>query len=185
MKILIATTAALSIATSAFADHHAKGEAKTDSEFLKPTIDLGCVVSDIDASVKFYTEAIGFKVAGGFKVDGPFAKDAGLTDSKNLDIKVLTLGEGEDATKLKLMQVEGESKKSDQAYIDSTLGFSYLTVFVKSTDEALARLKKAGVKPIAKGPATLPASLDPSMALTIVRDPDGNFVELVGPKPGK
>ena len=163
------------------ADNHKGGD------FIEPTIDLGCVVSDIIASVKFYTEAIGFKVAGGFKVPSAFAESAGLTASKGLDIKVLTLGgaEGEEATKLKLMQVKGSGGKADQSHIDSTLGFSYITIFVKDTDKALARLKKAGIKPIAKGPVTLPKNLDPSLSLTIVRDPDGNFVELVGPKPKK
>ena len=62
---------------------------------------------------------------------------------------------------------------------------SYITIFIKDTDKALAKLKEAGVKPIAKGPVTLPENLDPSLALTIVRDPDGNFVELVGPKSKK
>ncbi|NCG27797.1 MAG: bleomycin resistance protein [Verrucomicrobiales bacterium] len=163
------------------ADNHKGGD------FMGPTIDLGCVVSDINGSVKFYTEAIGFKVVGGFKVPSDFAENAGLTASKELDIKVLSLGgaEGEGVTKLKLMEVKGSGGKADQSYIDSTLGFSYITIFVKDTDKALARLKKAGVKPIAKGPVTLPNNLDPSLSLTIVRDPDGNFVELVGPKPKK
>ena len=158
-----------------------------DEDFIETTIDIGCVVSDIDASVKFYTEAIGFKVAGGFKVLSDFAKSAGLTAGKELDIKVLTLGGAgeEEATKLKLMQVKGSGGKADQSHIDSTLGFSYITIFVKDTDKAMAQLKRAGVKPIAKGPVTLPANLDPSLSLTIVRDPDGNFVELVGPKPKK
>ena len=161
------------------ADNHKGGD------FMGATIDLGCVASDINASVKFYTEAIGFKVAGGFKVPSAFAESAGLTASKELDIKVLTLGgaEGEEATKLKLMQVKGSGGKADQSHIDSTLGYSYITIFVKDTDKAMARLKRAGVKPIAKGPVTLPKNLDPSLSLTIVRDPDGNFVELVGPKP--
>jgi len=163
----------------AFSDNH------ESEEFIEPTIDIGCVVSDIDASVKFYTEAIGFKVAGGFKVPGDFAESSGLTKGKELDIEFLTLGgaEGEEATKLKLMQVKGSGGKADQSHIDSTLGFSYITIFVKDTDKAMARLKRAGVKPIAKGPVTLPKNLDPSLSLTIVRDPDGNFVELVGPKP--
>ena len=163
------------------ADNHKGGD------FMGPTIDLGCVVSDINGSVKFYTEAIGFKVVGGFKVPSDFAENAGLTASKELDIKVLSLGgaEGEGVTKLKLMEVKGSGGKADQSYIDSTLGFSYITIIVKDTDKALARLKKAGVKPIAKGPVTLPNNLDPSLSLTIVRDPDGNFVELVGPKPKK
>lgn len=179
-NILLSTFTLLATANLTLADHH--GE-----EFSEPTIDLGCVVSNIDASVKFYTEAIGFKVAGGFKVPANFAKDSGLTAGKELDIKVLTLGgaSGEEATKLKLMQVKGSGGKANQTHIDSTLGFSYITIMVKSTDAALKRLKKAGVKPIAKGPATLPKSLNPALALTIVRDPDGNFVELVGPKPTK
>ena len=92
---------------------------------------------------------------------------------------------GEEATKLKLMQVKKSGGKANLDYIDSTLGFSYITIFINDTDKALARLKKAGVKPIAKGPVTLPENLDPSLALTIVRDPDGNFVELVGPKSKK
>ena len=154
----------------------------TQSDFATATIDLGCVVSDIDEAVRFYTEAIGFRHVGGFEVSADFAADAGLTDA-SLDIKVLTLGEGPGATKLKLMQVSGGGAKPVNEKINSTLGFSYITVFVNSTDAAMSRLKKAGVKPLAKGPATLPANLDPSMALTVVRDPDGNFVELVGPKP--
>ena len=63
------------------ADDHKK------SEFIEPTIDLGCVVSDLEASIKFYTEAIGFKVVGEFNVPKGFAKDSGLTDSKTLNIK--------------------------------------------------------------------------------------------------
>ena len=55
-----------------------------------------------------------------------FAKDSGLTNSKELNIKILTLGgsDGEDATKLKLMQVKGSGGKADHKTIDSTLGLS-------------------------------------------------------------
>jgi hypothetical protein len=49
--------------------------------------------------------------------------------------------------------------------------------------QALERLAKIGVKPIAKIPVLLPEVLVPGkMDLTIVRDPDGNFVELIGPR---
>jgi hypothetical protein len=46
----------------------------------------------------------------------------------------------------------------------------------------LKRLEKAGVKPLAKGPVALPEPLPQGIYLTVVRDPDGNIVELVGPK---
>ncbi|MGI9240139.1 MAG: VOC family protein [Verrucomicrobiales bacterium] len=183
--ILLAAGAAI-LSSPALADHHLEGGSKKGAEFGTTTIHIGCVVSDIEKSVKFYTEAIGFTEVTGFAVPADFAKESGLTDSKKLDIRVLVLGEGEGATQLKLMQIKGGgNKKPDHTHIDSTLGLSYITVIVKSSDDALARLAKAGVKPIANGPATLPESLNPALALTIVRDPDGNFVELVGPKPTK
>lgn len=154
-----------------------------ESDFASTTIDLGCVVSDLDKAVEFYTKAIGFKEVPGFSVPADFASRVGLTHGKKLDIKVLVLGEGDTATRLKLMHVEGvRSKKTDNSFIHSQQGFSYLTIKIKDTTKALKRLGKAGVKPIAQGSQELPASLAKGVYLTIVRDPDGNLVELVGPK---
>jgi catechol 2,3-dioxygenase-like lactoylglutathione lyase family enzyme len=152
--------------------------------FPRTTIDLGCVVTDLDASVRFYTEGVGFREVKGFSVPAPLATDAGLTDGKQLVVRVLVLGEGDAATKLKLMQVEGTApRKGDTEFIHSHTGFRYLTIFVADTDAALARLAKLGVKPIAKSPVALPESLAPAgMHLTCVRDPDGNLVELIGPR---
>jgi len=164
--------------------HRATAEEK--SQFARSTIDLGVVVSDIDKSLKFYTEAIGFKEAQGFAVPGDFAADAGLTYNKPLDVHVLVLGEGESATKLKLMQIKDtESKKSDNQYIHSQLGFRYLTIFVNDVNAAMARLKKADVKAITKKPLGLPKGLPEGVFLIVLRDPDGNMVELVGPKEAK
>lgn len=152
--------------------------------FPSTTIDLGTVVSDLGASVRFYTEGIGFRELSGFDVPAEVATDAGLTDGKALSIKVLALGEGERATKLKLMQVAGTTpRRGDVEFIHSHTGFRYLTILVEDTGAALERLGKLGVKPIAKSPVRLPESLVPGgMHLTVVRDPDGNFVELIGPK---
>jgi len=166
------------LAFSASAAHHKTSE----NPFSRLTIDLGCVVSDVDAAVEFYTKAIGFKVAGSFSVDGEYAKDVGLTNGTTLNITILTLGEGEDATKLKLMS-PGDSAPVANQHITTSLGFSYITIFVHSMDEAMERLNEAGIKTVAKSPLPLPENLDPSMALALVRDPDGNIVELVGPKP--
>ncbi|MSR30842.1 MAG: bleomycin resistance protein [Gemmataceae bacterium] len=157
--------------------------AEEKSAFANATIDLGIVVTDINKAAKFYTEAVGFKEVKGFGVPGPFAADAGLTESKPLEIRVFVLGDGPGATKIKLMQVEGtKPRKSDNEYIHSQTGFRYLTIFVNDTTAAVDRLKNAGVKPIAKTPLQIPEEIAPNTFLTIVRDPDGNFVELVGPK---
>ncbi|MFM8890649.1 MAG: VOC family protein [Planctomycetia bacterium] len=151
--------------------------------FARTTIDLGTVVADLDKSARFYTEAIGFRQESGFEVGADVAAAAGLTDSKPLSIRVLVLGEGPSATKLKLMQVAGTAPRTgDNEFINSHTGFRYLTIFVHDTDAALSRLAKLGIKPMAKSPVALPESLGAGLFLTCVRDPDGNVVELVGPR---
>ena len=154
--------------------------------FPRTTIDLGCVVSDVERSARFYTEGIGFRELPGFSVEPPLAADAGLTETKRLDIRVFVLGEGESATKLKLMQVAGTTPRpGDNEFIHSHTGFRYLTIMVADTEAALARLAKLGVKPIAKSPVALPDHLAKGMHLTCVRDPDGNLIELIGPRPSR
>ncbi len=161
----------------------AGGVAAQESNFANPTIDLGVVVSDLERSLKFYTEAVGFENVSSFTVPAGTATDAGLTNSKTLTIQVLKLGEGDGATSLKLMEVPGvRSRKSNNKFIHSQLGFSYITIHVKSTDKAMERLRKAGVKPVAKSPVELPESLAKGVYLTVLKDPDGNVVELVGPR---
>lgn len=152
--------------------------------FPRTTIDIGMVVSDIDAAVAFYTQGIGFKQLEGFQVNAELAKAAGLTDNKALDVQVLVLGDDKAATKLKLMQIAETSPRSgDTDFIHSHTGFRYLTIIVADTSVLLRRLKQFGVEPLAQSPVTLPENLVPGMSLTCVKDPDGNIVELIGPTP--
>ncbi len=159
-----------------------EGAAESKSEFARTTIDIGVVVGDLDKSASFYKDALGFSETPGFSVPADFCADAGLTDNLALDIRVMVLGDGDDATKLKLMAVPGAAnRKSDNSFIHSQLGYSYLTVYVADADKTLERLKAAGVKPVAKGPVSLPEGFPAGMVLTVVRDPDGNLIELIGP----
>ncbi len=151
--------------------------------FASTTIDIGFVVSDIEKSVKFYKDVVGLKEVTGFNVPGSYATKVGLTNGKELKVRVLVLGDGESATKLKLMEFpDSKPKKNDNSAIDKELGVRYLTIFTSDTNAALARLEKNGVKPIAQGPQPLPKGFPEGVFLTIIRDPDGNLVELVGPK---
>jgi predicted enzyme related to lactoylglutathione lyase len=178
MRTWLVTVFALTLVASISAE-----EKKDAKAFSSTTIDLGIVVSDVEKAVKFYTDAIGFKEIEGFSVPAEYCKDVGLTDGKPLKIRVLVLGEGETATKLKLMEIPGtKMRKSDNDFIHSQSGFRYLTIFVNDTTAAMEKLTKSGVKTVAKTPMELPKGLPQGVYLTIVRDPDGNFVELVGPK---
>ena len=179
--IVLLTLVAISLVSAA---NPADAQEQTSQEkFARTTIDVGMVVSDVDAAVEFYTKAIGFKELPGFRVPADIATRTGLTDDQPLSIRVLVLGENETATKLKLMELPGvKSKSSDNETIHAQLGVSYLTINVNDMNAAVARLKKADAKVIAEGPVELPASLAEGIYLAVVRDPDGNLIELVGPK---
>ena len=151
--------------------------------FPRTTIDLGTVVSDVEKSVRFYVDGIGFRELPGFTVPADVAAGAGLTDGKPLNVRVLVLGEGDSATKLKLMSVAGTTPRTgDNEFIHSHTGFRYLTIIVDDTNAALARLAKIGVKPLAQSPVAIPETIAKGLFLTCVRDPDGNIVELIAPK---
>lgn len=153
--------------------------AAAQPEFSKPVIDLGIVVSDLAKSVAFYTNAIGFKEVPGFKVSAERATEIGLTDNLPADIRVFVLGEGNLATRVKLMSFPNAAgKKPDRKYIHSTIGMSYLTLYVSDVNAALKRLEKEKVRLLGK----TPTDLGGGTWIIVFQDPDGNFIELVGPR---
>lgn len=151
-------------------------------KFARNTIDVGIVVSDIEKSVAFYKDVLGFTELDGFDVPAGFAGDTGLSDQQPFHVHVLVLGEADDATKIKLMQFkDAPGKKTETAFIHSSLGISYLTIFVEDVAAAVARAKHFATSPLAKGPVALPAGFPADVYLACVKDPDGNIIELVGP----
>jgi len=148
------------------------------SEFARSTIDIGVVVSDAGKAAKFYTEAIGFTDSGSFDVPAQMASDTGLTNGKPFKVRMLKLGKEPIATTLKIMQIpDAGSKPVDNQYISSSLGMRYLTVLVTDLNKTLERLKQRGVAPV-KPPYKLGGG---NSYLILVKDPDGNIIELIGP----
>ncbi len=158
------------------------GAAGTDGakdEFARTTIDLGIVVSNVEKAAQFYKNALGFTEVPGFDVSKEMGGDSGLADYQPFHVRVLVLGNEASATKIKIMEFpKAPGTKVDNKFIHSSLGYSYLTIFVSDTTAAVERAKKAGVLPV-KEPYQLGEG---NFYLTLVRDPDGNIIELVGPK---
>ena len=152
-----------------------------ESNFASATIDFGMVASDVEKSVKWYKDVVGFQELDSFDAPGPFATDIGLSNKLPLHVHVLVLGEGPSVTKLKLMDFKSSpGARVDNSFLHSSYGFRYLTIFVKDLNKAIARAEQHGAKPIAKNPQSLPAGFPAGLGITVYRDPDGNFVELVG-----
>jgi catechol 2,3-dioxygenase-like lactoylglutathione lyase family enzyme len=153
--------------------------AESTAEFSKPVIDLGMVVKDIDQTARFLTNAIGFKEVKGFAVTAELGKKIGLIDGHATTARVFLLDEVDLATRIKVLSFpQAPGKQPDQATIHATLGFRYLTLYVKDMNRALERLKQAKVPLLGE----TPVDLGGGTWLVACKDPDGNFVELIGPK---
>lgn len=151
--------------------------------YASAVVDLGIVVSDLETSAKWYSSALGLKELPGFDVPGDFAAKIGLTNKLPFKVRVFALSDGEGATKLKLMQFKtAPGARVDQTHLHSTYGFRYLTLFVTDIDASLAKAAEHKSKPIAEGISSLPEGFPQDLFIAVLRDPDGNFVELVGPK---
>jgi catechol 2,3-dioxygenase-like lactoylglutathione lyase family enzyme len=153
--------------------------AEAASEFSKPVIDLGMVVKDASRTAHFLTNAIGFKEVRGFEVTSELGRKIGLLDGQTTTVRVFLLEEGNTATRLKVLAFpQAPGKSADQTFIHTTLGFRYLTLYVKDMNRALERLQAAKVPLLGE----TPVDLGGGAWLVACKDPDGNFIELIGPR---
>jgi len=175
--------AAILFGSFAGGTYYVSAQTAAETNIASNTVDLGTVVSDVEKSVKWYRDVVGFEEVATFDFPGDFAKQIGLTNSLPGHVHVLSLGSGPGATKLKLMQFKtAPGARVDQTFIHSTYGFRYLTIIVKDMPTAMARAAKHGVKPVSGEAVAIPETIATGQYIAVFRDPDGNFVELVGPK---
>ncbi|MEN9675242.1 MAG: hypothetical protein RIS76_1138 [Verrucomicrobiota bacterium] len=153
--------------------------ADATNEFRKPTIDLGMFVKNADQTARFLTNAIGFRELPGFSVPAAMGSKIGLVDGQPFTVRVFALDDVDQATRIKVLSFPNtEGKPPDQAFVHSMLGMRYLTLYVKDMTRALERLKAEKVPLMGE----TPVDLGGGTLLVAVRDPDGNFYELIGPR---
>jgi catechol 2,3-dioxygenase-like lactoylglutathione lyase family enzyme len=146
-------------------------------EFSNPNISVGVIVSDLEKSIDFYTNVIGMTKTGGFDVDGEKSKMLGLTDGRSIEVTVLKLVDGKQTTQWKLMSFGEKSNHPKQHYIHDDTGVQYITIFVNNLKPFIDRIEKNNVKILSEKPS----ALGNDTFLLLVQDPDGTFIELIGP----
>ena len=149
----------------------------TKSEFSNPTIFVGSVVTDLEKSVDFYTNIIGMKKTGSFSVDAEKAKELGLTNGKKIDVTVMKLEDSPQANEWKLMSFGTKPGHKKPAYLNDDTGMQYITILVNHLDPIMKRIEKNNVK-ILSGK---PSKLEENRYFILIQDPDGTFIELIGP----
>lgn len=135
---------------------------------------IGLVVSDIEKSEKFYTEIIGMVPAGSFSLDATWSKEAGAANDRPFSVKMFKMVDGKSATILKLAYFDSVGPRPEQSGVDVMAGVNYITLHYDSLDEVVKRIDEAGIK-------RLGWVKREGYQLIFIRDPDGLFVELVGP----
>ncbi|MDW3194667.1 MAG: VOC family protein [Cytophagales bacterium] len=149
-------------------------QAQTDAEL--GVLSIGLVVSDLEASERFYKEIIGMEEVRQFSLDEKWADDAGASNGKPFSVKMLKQKNLPSATILKLAYFDQMDKKPDMSGVDVNAGVNYLTFSYGADDfEAVVkRIEAAGIEKMGW------VSRD-RYRLFFIKDPDGVFVELFGP----
>ncbi len=125
----------------------------------KDSIDLGIVISDPEASLKFYRDTLGFTEAGTMDMPGG-AKMYRLMCGTSM-IKLVDPGKPLET-------------KAPRGGIQGAYGYRYWTISVSNIEDITAAVAEAGYKVAV--PVT---ALRPGITISIVVDPDGNWVEFL------
>lgn len=127
-------------------------------EITKPGIDLGVLVRDVDACLKFYCDDLGLK------------KVAELPFPGNRTMHRIQIGD----TVLKLMQYHDGAPPAGPRGLGTQAGIRYFTISVKDLRGIIKDLE-------AKGRTfTVPLrEARPGVWIAMLEDPEGNTVELL------
>jgi catechol 2,3-dioxygenase-like lactoylglutathione lyase family enzyme len=151
---------------------------QSPDDFAKSGISVGLVVEDLNKALDVYINVIGMVKTGEFGVDAAKANELGLSNGNSFEVKVLKLENSENAPEWKLMSFGKKANHPKPNYVPDDTGVQYITIFVKPMKPVLERIQKHGVKTLGK----TPTMLDPNRQFVLVQDPDGTFIELIGPK---
>jgi hypothetical protein len=92
-------------------------------------------------------------------------------------VNILKLENSPEATDWKLMSFGKKAAHSRPEYIQDDTGMQYITINVKALKPIIERLKQQKVEFL----GSTPTALNQSQHFVLVQDPDGNFLELIGP----
>ena len=149
----------------------------SQSNFSSNLIGLGVVVSDMEGSLDFYVDGIGMVKVNSFNIDEDFAMRSGLSNGVPTSVTVLKLEDSPGANEWKLMTFGKRDTLPKQNFIQDNTGVQYITINVKALKPVMERLKQQKVTFLGK----TPTPLNEKIYFLLVQDPDGTFIELIGP----
>jgi len=141
---------------------------------------MNIVVSDLERSVKFYTEVLGFEKVNSVHLEGDWIDSIVGLKGVVADLVIIAAPEGE--LKIELFYFKspiGESIRSNT--LANTIGLRHFALRVDDIQASYNKLKDAGVK-IVSEPATVPQNVAPQSnvrkTMYYFQDPDGVLIEI-------
>jgi len=131
-------------------------------ELLAASIEIGVVTTNLDAMVAFYEDFLGLTHQGNLDFPGGTMRRYALGSNV---LKLVTYDEPPTAP-----TAPGGGR--------AQAGLRYITLVVAGVRQAAEQATDAGYE-VAEPPTNFPAV--PGMGWSFVADPDGNWIELVGP----
>ncbi|WP_347158706.1 VOC family protein [Pontibacter chitinilyticus] len=150
---------------------------QAQSNFSSKLIGMGVVVSDMNRSLNFYMNGIGMVKADSFKIEEAFSKRSGLSNGIPVSVTILKLENSPEANEWKLMSFGKKASHPKQKFIQDDTGVQYITIHVNALKPVIERLKKMHVPFL----GSTPIPLNQDAYFVLVQDPDGTFIELIGP----
>lgn len=139
---------------------------------------IGITVSDMDRSVKFYTEVLGFKKVSDAEVYGDSYEQ--LQNLFGLRMRIVRMQLGDEFIELTDYLTSGGRSIPEDAKSNDLI-FQHIAIVVSDMDKAYAQLRKKMVEHVSRAPQTIPAS---NVAAAGVKafyfhDPDRHNLELI------
>ena len=145
---------------------------------------VGYTVSDLDRTVAFYTEILGFRKVRETEVLGDEVER--LTGVFGARVRIARLRLGSEEVELsEYLAPEGRPYPPETRSNDAW--FQHIAIVVSDLDSAYRVLRRHRVRHASTGPQLLPAwnSAAGGIRAFYFRDPDGHHLELIGFPPGK
>jgi lactoylglutathione lyase len=137
-------------------------------------VHAGIAVSDLEASVRFYTEGLGFERDAVFPTGDETAPATEVPPPIKMTLQYLT----KDGFRLGLMGWELPTPVGSPSRTRNQLGLTHLTFEVDDLDATVARLVELGGSPV-EGTRVDLGGDPPVVSVVIVTDPDGVRLELI------
>jgi len=130
-------------------------------ELRKDSIDLGIVVKDSATALGFYRDVLGFEHLGDNPMPGALSGTMHRLLCGTTTIKLIKLD-------------ENPAVDAPKGGITGATGYRYFTIQVTNIAEITQQCKDGDVRVLVDN-----AEIRPRVSITMVADPDGNWVEFV------